>query len=99
MASDYLFEAEKKLRETKEQVADLQSRLAAILALLGADTQFEAEMNLRKLKEDLKRVALIARCGGLAGMPQADALTVIRKITIPYFDTFMSSAQTREALI
>jgi hypothetical protein len=34
----------------------------------------------------IKEIAEIAHSGGLRGLSEADALTLIRRLTLPYFD-------------
>ena len=46
----------------------------------------------------LESVAVVAHCGGLDCMSESDALTTVRRITIPYFDTTLTGKQYQAAI-
>lgn len=37
------------------------------------------------MRETLDRIAALAHCGGAAGLDERAALTLIRRLTLPYF--------------
>lgn len=51
-------------------------------------------MNNQKQNDNLidllKKIASVAHCGGLLGMTETDALVIIRKATLEYFDKNIS---------
>lgn len=63
---------------------------------------YAAPVRTKDLTDDvnrLKRIAMIAHYGGLANMTKDDALTAIRKITIPYFDRDASDEEARAVIM
>ena len=62
---------------------------------------YAAPVRTKDLMDDvnrLKRIATIAHCGGIANMSVDDALTAIRKITLPYFDREASDEEVRAVI-
>ncbi len=58
----------------------------------------EAAAELIRLHEVLQSISVIAHCGGLTGMSEGDALTEIRKISLPYWNKDSSIEQDRAAI-
>ena len=48
--------------------------------------------------ERLKSIAEVAHCGGLIGLSEDDALTVIRRLSLEHFDRQRSTEETKRSL-
>jgi len=58
----------------------------------------DAEKQRDELLADLRGIAAIAHCGGLVQMSESDALTAIRRATLPHFSTDATEEQHRAAI-
>lgn len=95
--------ADKMEQERDELRAEVERegkmRVQAVEGLLRVINRAEkAEAEAERLLEALSQAALVAHSGGLASMSQADVLTAVRRITLPYWDRSMPPEKVRTAL-
>lgn len=78
-------------------VAELRiysSQVHSYLPLASGDSLYAAPVVPDGMAK-LRNIASIAHCGGLVGMSVSDALTAVRRATLPYFDTEATEEQHR----
>lgn len=70
------------------------------LSIINGDFQQKSEVEKQRdeLLADLRWIAAIAHCGGLVQMSESDALTAIRRATLPHFSTDATEEQHRAAI-
>ena len=70
------------------------SQVHSYLPLASGDSLYAAPVVPADMAK-LRNIASIAHCGGLVGMSVSDALTAVRRATLPYFDTEATEEQHR----
>lgn len=74
------------------------SLLTRLRAYGATRTETEAADEIERLRGILDKVALVVHFGGVAGLSEDDALVLVRRATMEFFDESMTLDRARAAL-
>lgn len=97
---DRLGETVQRLTAENEALREKLEDSEENVELLGLVAQGHVEL-LAEREADraaMREIADVAHCGGLAGLSEGDALTLIRRLTLAHFDTSKPREHTAAAI-